>query len=205
MAHQFGFDSSSTASKSHLAPYINPDSEHHMSETDQVLIPFTRGDRTLGCLGPITSLSRAIEYESFFPNLKHTTSKSDEDPSPWVDEPIVMFREKIPPNYFTKKHRLFRAYPFYPTTTYLVWLDKIRAVKGDFWKLMGIFNLIQLSQALIYYNTLMLWAILYFWNKTTNNFHLRYVMTGPTLYELAIMTGLQLTREFLVPTTHPSG
>ena len=51
----------------------------------------------------------------------------------------------------------------------------------------------------------MLWAIFYFWNKTTNNFHLRYGMTSPTLCELAVITGLQSTGELLVPTTCPNG
>ena len=92
-------------------------------------------------------------------------------------------------NYFSKKHRLFSALLFDPTNKYLAWLNKVEAAKGAFWKQIEIFNLTQLSRVQIRYNTPMLWASFYFWNKTTNNLHFRYGMASPSLSDLVIMTG----------------
>lgn len=46
MAHQSGSDSSSTMLESQLPPPVKLDAEQNTSETDQLLIPFTRGDST---------------------------------------------------------------------------------------------------------------------------------------------------------------
>ena len=95
----------------------DPDIDNSELWASQVLIPFTRGDLTLGCIGLVSSPSRAVEFSSFFPSSS--------------GEKIIVFKDKnIPINYITDGHRLFRSSSFHPTTTYLAWLDKIQAVKA---------------------------------------------------------------------------
>ena len=70
--------------------------------------------------------------------------------------------------------------------------------------MMGIFYLFQLSQLPIRYNTPMLWASLYFFNKTTNNFHFPCKMFGPTLFDLAAIIGLAPTSSLIDPSYFPN-
>ena len=116
----------------------------------------------------------------------------------YLRKKIIVFKDKnIPINYFIDDHRLFRSSTFHPTTTYLDWLNKIQAIKGELWKRMDIFDLIQLSRVPIWYSTPMLWASLYFFNKTMTNFHFPCRMFGPTLFDLASIAGLASIDSFI--------
>ena len=64
---------------------------------------------------------------------------------------------------------------------------------------MDIFDLIQLSRVPIRYNTPMLWASLYFFNKITNNFHFPCGMFDPTLFDIAAIAGLAPTGSLIDP------
>ena len=69
---------------------------------------------------------------------------------------------------------------------------------------MGIFYLIQLSWVPIRYNIPMLWASLYFFSKTTNNFHFPYRMFGPTLFDLVVIAGLAPIGSLIDPFYFPN-
>ena len=69
------------------------------------------------------------------------------------------------------------------------------------WKRMGIFDLIQLSWVPIWYNTPMLWASFYFFNKTTNNFYFPYGKLSPTLFDFVAIVSLVPTANSLIPFT----
>jgi uncharacterized protein (DUF3820 family) len=74
---------------------------------------------------------------------------------------------------------------------YLCWLDKMEKEKGQLWKDMGIFDLIQLSRLGPRYHSEMIIAALHFWNPSTNSLHLKCSMLTPTLLDVAGLTGLK--------------
>jgi len=74
---------------------------------------------------------------------------------------------------------------------YLCWLEKVEKQKGQFWKEMGIFNLIQLSRHGPKYHSEMIIAALHFWNPSTCSLHLKCGMLTPTLLDVAGLTGLK--------------
>jgi len=78
---------------------------------------------------------------------------------------------------------------------YISWLDKIEKKKGQFWKDLGIFDLIQLSRQGPKYDNETLIAALHFWNPSTSSLHLKCGMFTPTLLDVAGLTGL--TTKFL--------
>ncbi|XP_050916133.1 uncharacterized protein LOC127131246 [Lathyrus oleraceus] len=104
------------------------------------------------------------------------------------------------PTYFHTK-RIFRTCPWSKNPSdYLSWLDKVEKIKGNFWKEIGIFDLIQLSRVgpNIYPN--MLLASLYFWDSTYNTFHLPCGMVTPTLFDAATIVGLRPNGIYFDPT-----
>ena len=62
------------------------------------------------------------------------------------------------------------------------------------------FDLIHMSKFGPEYCQLMLTTSLYFWDSTYNTFHLPYKMLTPTLFDVAIITGLRPTGETFDPT-----
>lgn len=58
---------------------------------------------------------------------------------------------------------------------------------------MGIYDLIMLSKIELEYSTYILVSSLYFWDSTHYNFHLPCGMVTPTLFNLAVITGLKPT------------
>jgi len=63
---------------------------------------------------------------------------------------------------------------------YISWLDKLEKKKGQFWKDIGIFDLIQLSRLGPKYHNELIIAALHFWNPSTNSLHLKCGMFTPT-------------------------
>lgn len=89
--------------------------------------------------------------------------------------------------------RAFRATPltFKDPTDYLDWLNKVEKAKAQTWKDRGIYDLIMLLKLNLEYNTPMLISSLYFWDSTHYTFHLPCGMATPTLFDLAVITGLK--------------
>jgi len=74
---------------------------------------------------------------------------------------------------------------------YLCWLDKVEGKKGQFWKDIGIFDLIELSRQGPRYYKEMLIAALHFWNISTSSLHLKCGMLTPTLLDVVAITCLK--------------
>jgi len=85
---------------------------------------------------------------------------------------------------------------------YLCWLDKMEKQKGQFWKEMGIFDLIQLSRQRRKYHSEMIIAALHFWNPSTCSLHLKCGMLTPTLLNVAGLTGLKPVGQIFDPDNH---
>jgi len=62
---------------------------------------------------------------------------------------------------------------------YFCWLDKMEKQKGQFWKDMGIFDLIQLFRQGPKYHSEMIISALHFWNPSTCSLHLKCGMLTP--------------------------
>jgi len=73
----------------------------------------------------------------------------------------------------------------------LGWLDKMEKQKGQFWKEMGIVDLIQLSRQGPKYHSEIIIVVLHFWNLSTCSLHLKCGMLTPTLLDVAGLTGLK--------------
>ena len=72
-------------------------------------------------------------------------------------------------------------------------------VQAQIWKDMGIYDLIMLSKTGLAYCPLMLVASQYFWDITHFTFHLPCGMVTPTLFDIAVITGLRPTSDYLDP------
>ena len=87
---------------------------------------------------------------------------------------------------------------------YLCWLEKVEKQKGQLWKEMGIFDLIQLSKQGPKYHSELIIAALHFWNPSTCSLHLKCGMLTPTLLDVAGLTGLKLIGQTFDPDGHIS-
>ena len=106
-----GLSNNNHAIATHCPITSDPHTDNLELQESRILIPFIKGDWTLGCIGPISSPSKAVEFSSFF------LSSSKEN--------IIIFKDKnIPINYFTDDHRLFRSSPFHILTICLEWLKQ---------------------------------------------------------------------------------
>lgn len=115
------------------------------------------------------------------PNLSHAYLAPIPDDDGDNKELNVVFPcyKKCPPLVFTKgpynlgfmKIKL-RIKPKYDNNEdYICWLDKVEGKKGQFWKDIGIFDLIQLYwQGPRYYKEMLI-AALHFWNTSTSSLH----------------------------------
>ncbi|XP_057443868.1 uncharacterized protein LOC130736024 [Lotus japonicus] len=166
----------------------------------QVLIPISING-TLGViLGPLkkakkdrlTSLPDG--YEQFHPSIRG-------------EELILSFRPSYRLPFLKDPKRAFRSTPPNPTAgdrAYLKWLDRVEAGKSRHWKVTGIFDLIQLSRSPISYNPAMLLSSLFFWERSTNSFHVPFGMITPTLLDVAAITGLWVVDDDYHSSTAPT-
>jgi len=90
----------------------------------------------------------------------------------------------------------FRSAPKVDKENYTNWPNKVEKKKGDFWKNLGIFDLIQLSRYGPRYQQHMLLVTLHFWNASTSSLHLKCGMLTPTMLDVAAITRLKITGEF---------
>lgn len=83
-------------------------------------------------------------------------------------------------------------------------MDKVEKEKGQFWREIGTFDLIQLfRQGPKYHNELII-AALHFWNSSTSSLHLKCGVLTPTLLDVAGLTGLKHIGQTFNPDTHSS-
>lgn len=98
------------------------------------------------------------------------------------------------------KARVFRSMPTPGNKEYLAWLDRVQNKRQAQWKTVGIFDAIQISGHSHRSNPCMLLSSLYFWEGSTNTFHLPRGMLTPTLFDMETITSLSPLGETFDPT-----
>ncbi|WMV44555.1 hypothetical protein MTR67_037940 [Solanum verrucosum] len=71
------------------------------------------------------------------------------------------------------------------------WVDRVEKAKGEVWKSADIYDAIQLSKNDISMDKNLLYAALCYWSISTNSFHFRFGMMGPTVLDIVALTGLR--------------
>jgi hypothetical protein len=164
-----------------------PDLKEEKAQTwkSQVLISSSKSQYAY--LGPIDK-TESNEVKAYFPHDKK-------------NPPLIFTKNPDEPydlNYLDT--RVFRATPrINKVEDYIAWLDRMEKHKCNFWKDLGIFNLIQLSRQGHMYQKHMLLAALHLWNSSTSSLHLKCGMLTPTLLDVAAITGLKPTSETFDP------
>ncbi|XP_057457307.1 uncharacterized protein LOC130748161 isoform X2 [Lotus japonicus] len=152
----------------------------------QVFIHISVNGNLRAILGPLKKAKKGRPnslpegYEHFHPSIRG-------------DELILAFQPSYRFPFLKDPKRTFRSAPPNPSAgegAYLRWLDRVEASKSGHWKVTGIFDLIQLSRSPITYNPAMLLSSLFFWERSTNSFHVPFGMLSPTLLDVAAITGL---------------
>lgn len=102
--------------------------------------------------------------------------------------------------FMESKAKVFRSMPTPGNKEYLTWINKVHRKRQDQWKSAGIFDAIQISRYAHYINPCMLLASMYFWEGSTNTFQLPCGMLTPTLFDIAVITGLSPLGDTFDPT-----
>lgn len=107
-------------------------------------------------------------------------------------EETLLFQKKINSNFQFKRNRPISIWPS-PRKEYIPWPNRVQSMKGEEWKHMGIFELIQLSRLEFPINASLLAAVSYFWSSSLNAFvsdielRLSHSMTWPPCLVFVIM------------------
>lgn len=75
--------------------------------------------------------------------------------------------------------------------SWIDWVDRVEKEKREVWKSAGIYDAIQLSKHDIQMDKNLLYAALCYWSISTNSFHFRFGMMGPTVLDIVALTGLR--------------
>lgn len=113
-----------------------------------------------------------------------------------VDNPInIVYMSKL-----KRRTTVFLYFPLFKHPKhYISWLEKVEKKKPKLYEKMGIYDLIQLSKVGPSYCQKNLVASLYFWESTSNTFHLPCGMVTRTLFDLVAIAGVRLTCEAFDP------
>ncbi|RYR38145.1 hypothetical protein Ahy_A09g043108 [Arachis hypogaea] len=101
----------------------------------------------------------------------------------WVKIPIVLLVVLRTWNGRTKKT------PFLPQCSKGRFYERVAPSKSAAWEALGIQDLLRLSHFSTSTLPWMIRAVTFFWNRTTNNFHLPCGMIGMSLLDVAAITG----------------
>ncbi|CAN4117222.1 unnamed protein product [Withania somnifera] len=75
--------------------------------------------------------------------------------------------------------------------SWIDWVDRVEKEKWEVWKSADIYDAIQLSKHDIPMDKNLLYASLCYWSISTNSFHFRFGMMGPTVLDIVALTGLR--------------
>lgn len=75
--------------------------------------------------------------------------------------------------------------------TWIDWVDRVEKAKWEVWKSADIYDAIQLSKHDIPMDKNLLYGALCYWSISTNSFHFRFGMMGPTVLDIVALTGLR--------------
>ncbi|RYR20185.1 hypothetical protein Ahy_B03g065273 [Arachis hypogaea] len=161
------------------------DDPHLQANDTEILIPFTIGSDTHCFLGPIETLERANKKLSFFPNAE------GED---------LLINQAFNISHFINQ-KPFRNNPKIKLrgSDFTTWYQRLEPTKGTSWGALGIQELLRLSHFSLTTHPWMIGAMTYFWNRTTNNFHLPCGMIGMSLLDVAAITGLPINSPDCTP------
>ncbi|RYQ83173.1 hypothetical protein Ahy_B10g101799 [Arachis hypogaea] len=156
----------------------------HINDT-RILIPFTTGVDTHCFLGPIESLERANKKFSFFSSAdgKDLLINQAFNISHFINQKPFRNNPKINPRGFH----------------FTAWYQRLEPTKSADWGALGIQKLLKLSHFSLTTYPWMIGAVTYFWNRTTNNFHLPCGMIGMSLLDIAAITGLPINSPDCTP------
>ncbi|KAM3341323.1 hypothetical protein P3S68_028958 [Capsicum galapagoense] len=75
--------------------------------------------------------------------------------------------------------------------SWIDWVDRVEKAKWEVWKSADIYDAIQLSKHDIPMDKNLLYAALCYWSISSNSFHFRFGMMGPTVLDIVALTGLR--------------
>nr|XP_016487838.1 PREDICTED: uncharacterized protein LOC107807898 [Nicotiana tabacum] len=88
------------------------------------------------------------------------------------------------------KGKTLRSWP-HVSRTWIDWVDRVEKAKWEVWKSADIYDAIQLSKIDIPKDKNLIYAALCYWSISTNSFHFRFGMMGPTILDIVSLTGLR--------------
>ncbi|MCH94709.1 hypothetical protein A2U01_0015674, partial [Trifolium medium] len=144
-----------------------------------VLIPFASGSNYCAVLGPFTLKKDLRDVETFFP--RHPVY------------PILAFKELIDTSFFREVVHNNRAMPLetgliFPN--YRAWFMRLQPAKSEFWKSIGIYNLIEATTKPVSTNYPQILSSLYFWDPVNCVFQTPHGMMSISMSDVAAIVGL---------------
>ncbi|RYR77870.1 hypothetical protein Ahy_A01g002544 [Arachis hypogaea] len=155
------------------------DNPHLQTNDPGILIPFTVGGDVHCFIEPIKNLKRANRKLPVFP------STQGED---------LLINQDLDISFFISQNP-FRNNPKINArgTDFTAWYERLAPTKRATWGALGIQDLLRLSHFSLLMLPWMIGVVTFFWNRTTNNFHLPCGMTGMSLLDVAAITGLPIS------------
>lgn len=140
----------------------------------QTLIPFMVTEKLLAFHGTLPDeRMQPKKVQKVFPCFTLTV------PSTFEKDGIIDLKFMDP------EARVFQSIPTPDNKEYIAWLDRVQNKRQAQRKIAGIFDAIQISRHARRVNPCMLLSSLYFWEGSTNTFHLPCGMLTPTLFPVA--------------------
>ncbi|RYQ83358.1 hypothetical protein Ahy_B10g102002 [Arachis hypogaea] len=146
----------------------------------RILIPFNIGDETHCFVGPIQNLERAHKRIHYFPNAQ------GED---------LLINQNLVISHFINPQKPFRNNPKVTPrgADFKAWHRHLELEKNNVWRAFGIQDLLRISHFTPITYPWMIGAVVNFSNRTTNNFYLACGTIGPSLLDVAAITGLPIS------------
>ncbi|RYQ83290.1 hypothetical protein Ahy_B10g101946 [Arachis hypogaea] len=158
--------------------FIIDDPQIQINDT-RILIPFTVGGGAHCFIGLIETLERANKKLPFFP------SAQGED---------LLINQALDISFFINQKRFRNNPKINPRgADFTAWHQCLAPTKSVVWRALGIQDLLRLSHFSPSTLPWMIRAVTFFWNRTTNNFHLPCGMIGMSLLDVAAIIGLPIS------------
>ncbi|XP_016457228.2 uncharacterized protein LOC107781102 [Nicotiana tabacum] len=94
----------------------------------------------------------------------------------------------VEPDWFNGKYLKSRPSA---SRDWIDWVDRVEKAKREVWKSADIYDAIQLTKNVIPVDKNLVYASLCYWSISTNSFHFRFGMMGPTVLDIVAFTGLR--------------
>lgn len=154
----------------------------------KILIPFMMAEKRFTFHGPLQTKEHNPKRFNFFPCFTTAVLAAFEK-----DDIIDL-------KFMDPEASVLRSMPTSNNKEYLAWFDMMQNKRQAQWNTVGIFDAIQISRHVHRVNSCMLLSSLYFWEGSTNTFHLSSGMPMPILFDVAVITDLSPLGETFDPT-----